>query len=159
MELIESEKERDQGPLAEPEPRYTPAEVQKTEHGQAWVRLALSVLIGIILVILIVLLARWVYHKVHHKTVPLPPVSQSSQESSNSSAKSGAQRSNPPASSSQSSGQSTSNSSGSTSNPTANNQIANTGPGDVAAIFAGTALAASGLHYIISVRRFTKTDA
>jgi cell division protein FtsN len=155
VELIDSEKD-ESTPLAEPEQRYRPLTTEKNGRGQNWLRLLVAGLIGVILVILIVLFARWVYHKTHHKVQPAPTVSQNTPaKASNNNNVSGAQPSNN--SSSQSSGN-PSNTTG-TSGSTSNTQITNTGPGDVAAIFAGTALAAAGLHYIISIRRFGKPGA
>jgi ABC-type Fe3+-siderophore transport system permease subunit len=154
VELIESESEP-QGPLPEPEPRYQTAAlpIDKSEHGQAWLRLLAAILIGLVLVVLIVLLARWIYHKSHHAVQPVPATSQKSGAQSNLKVTPGGQTqtSNNPSSSSPSnpSTPSSSASSGST-------QITNTGPGNVVAVFVGTSLAAAGLHFIISTRRANK---
>ncbi len=168
MELIESQEEKNQGPLAEPEPRYQTGTlpVEKTEHGQTWVRLAAAIVLGVILIVLIVLLARWIYHKAHNHAEPNPPTSQNTPAvSSNNPPASPAPGSQPGSpSGSSSSSSSASNSSGSSSSSSSNagkstpSQITNTGPGDVAAIFVGASLVAGGLHYLISVRRFAKNS-
>ncbi|MBX4190828.1 hypothetical protein KW794_01950, partial [Candidatus Saccharibacteria bacterium] len=51
-----------------------------------------------------------------------------------------------------------SNQNSSSSSPSSNSgkSLPNNGPGNVIAIFAGSTLAAAGLHYIISLRRFNK---
>lgn len=159
MELIESEAEKNQGPLAEPEPRYqtTTLPVERTEHGHAWARLAAAIVLGVILIVLIVLLARWIYHKAHNHASPTPPTSQNTPALS---------ANNPPASptpnseSSNTSGGSTGSSSSNANSGAGPNpsQITNTGPGDVAAIFVGASLVAGGLHYLITLRRFAKNS-
>jgi cytoskeletal protein RodZ len=151
VELIENESTA-QGVLPEPEPRYHTASLptEKTEHGQSIIQILAAVLAGLILIVLIVLLARWIYHKAHHASVatPTPSTSQKTPATSYNNHTSGAQPS------------SSSSSAPATNNPASsapsNTQITNTGPGDVAAIFAGVTLAAAGLHYIISLRRFSR---
>ena len=156
MELIENEP-MEQSVLPEPEPRYHTATmpVEKTEHGQGIVRILASILVGLILIVLIVLLARWIYHKAHHasETTPTPsttlkvPSASSNKNTGGSRPGSGTPQTASP------------NNSSSASTPSATNQqITNTGPGDVAAIFVGTTLAAAGLHYILSVRRFSRSQ-
>lgn len=149
MELIENEP-MEQGILPEAEPRYHTAALplEKSEHGQGIVRILVSILVGLILIVLIVLLARWIYHKAHHASETTPPsttlkVPASSSDNSTNGARPGS--GTPPTASPNN-----------TSNPpsSSSTQITNTGPGDVAAIFVGTTLAAAGLHYILSVRRF-----
>ena len=166
MELIESDKERNQGPLPEPEPRYqtTTLPVEKTEHGQTWVRLAVSLVAAVVLIILIILLARWIYHKAHNHSGPGAPA-KSPAVSVNNPAKKQAASSNESGNSSGSSSTSNSTSSNSSGSSAASNsnsssaaQITNTGPGDVAAIFVGASLAAGGLHYLISIRRFARNS-
>lgn len=160
MELIDSEEDNKTA-LPEPEPRYRSASatVNNDQGGQAWLRILAAILVGLILVILIVLLARWVYHRVHHNATPVPATSQQSPANSSASKTSGAQ---PAANSNSAPAQSSGSASNSTSSPSSSQtgtstKLTNTGPGDVAAIFVGTALAAAGLHYIISLRRFNKT--
>jgi len=153
VELIENEPQA-QGVLPEPEPRYHTATLPagKTEHGQSIVRILAAILVGLILIVLIVLLARWIYHKAHHTSVVVPTPSTSQKAPANSS-------NNNPSGAAPSSGNPSAPADNTPSAPsTGNSQITNTGPGDVAAIFAGTALAAAGLHYIISVRKFNKNQ-
>jgi hypothetical protein len=159
MESIESEPEPPEGALPEPEPRYKKAEPEdKPGHGQAWLRLLAAIIIGLVLVVLIVLLARWVYHKSHHKVVPVPATSQKAPASSPNNSAAGAQPSGGSSTPSGSSSNSASNNPSSSNPSPSSPKITNTGPGDVAAIFVGTSLAAAGLHYLISVRRFAKNS-
>jgi cytoskeletal protein RodZ len=154
VELIETERTTAPA-LPEPEPRYHTASlpIEKTEHGQSLLRTLAAILVGLILIVLIVLLARWIYHKTHHAVTPTPATS-SQQSAASSSAKneSGAQ----PAPS-QSAGTSSNPSTPATGSSSGTKQITNTGPGETAAIFVGASLAAAGLHYIVTVRRFSKT--
>jgi hypothetical protein len=124
---------------------------QRREEGQSILQTIIMVIGGIILVILLVLFARWVYHKVHNNdqintsgTVQAPEYSSGSNQSGASTQPS--TQNNPSSSSSSTSGSSSQN----------GKTITNTGPGNVVAVFAGTTLAAAGLHYIISLRRFNK---
>lgn len=149
MELIESEAEP-QGPLPEPEPRYQTAAlpIEKTEHGQAWLRLLAAILIGLVLVVLLVLLARWIYHKSHHAVQTPVTTSQKSGAQSNLKATPGGQTQTTTPTP-----QPSSNNTSNSSTSSGTTQITNTGPGNVAAIFVGTSLAAAGLHFIVSLRR------
>lgn len=170
MELIESEQEKNQGPLAEPEPRYqtTTLPVERTEHGHAWARLAAAIVLGVILIVLIVLLARWIYHKAHTNAPTTSPTSQKqpalSANNKPANPAPGSESNNPSSNSSSSSSSNTNsgataNASTTTNNSAANpSQITNTGPGDVAAIFVGASLVAGGLHYLITVRRFARNS-
>ena len=146
MELIESEKDQ-KGPLPQPEPRRRPAATPPNDEGDPnWLRELAILVIAVIIIILLVLLARWIYHEVHHKN--------------NNSGASTSQKTPAKASGSK---QSTAKKGGKTSAGSSNkagssSQIANTGPGNVVAIFIGSSLAAAGLHYIISVRRLIKEE-
>lgn len=102
------------------------------------------VLIAIILLaaFLILLFARWIYHKVSDKSEPpVKPVNQAApRDNLQSEAENRAHQQNSPAPSAP--------------NP---NTVPNSGPGNVIGVFAFSSLAAGGLHYIISVRRFNKS--
>lgn len=158
MELIEeTEAEKQQGRLPEPEPRYKTAvlPVKRTEHGQAWIRLAAAIVGAVILVILIVLLARLIYHKAHNHATPNTPAAQNTPAVSNNKQPASTAPKATSNSSSNSSGSSAATPSTGTKSTT---QLTNTGPGNVVAIFVGSSLAAGGLHYLISVRRFAKSS-
>ena len=149
MELIqETEAEKRQGPLPEPELRHTAVlPVEKTEHGQAWLRLLAAILVGLVLVILIVLLARWIYHSTHHAAqTAINTTKQQAAKTSQKVTNGESQTTDNTSSSSSSSGSST-------TTTTNGGKITNTGPGNVLAVFVGSSLAAAGLHFIISVRR------
>jgi len=159
VDLIQSEQP------VEPEPRYisSPASSQatKTEHGQAWLRVIAGILIALILIVSIVFFARWVYQKTHNNSQTKgPETSQttgdiSSRNKTSESQLQGSGSTNP-AGAADSSGSSTTSSGTVTPNDgNANSQISNTGPGNVAAVFVGTALISGGLHYIITIRRTT----
>lgn len=146
MDLFDFEKQ---------EPAENSVQAQASEEGQSVLQLIIMVAVGIILVVLLVLFARWVYHKAHH-------VTQTTNTSSNQAVRSfDNPGSSQPANNSQPSTNSGSSSSGSNSSAatTQNGPLPNSGPGNVAAIFAGSALAAAGLHYIISLRRFNKNGS
>jgi cytoskeletal protein RodZ len=159
VELIQSEQPKVE---VEPEPRYHTASLpaNKTEHGQTWLRILVAILVGLVLVVLIVLLARWIYHKSHHAVEGTSNTSQQSAAKSSAKNASGAQ----PATKGSGASQPAGNSSGSaatrpsTNSTSPNSQITNTGPGDIAAIFISTSLAAAGLHYIVNIRRFSKNS-
>ncbi|HET6864153.1 MAG TPA: hypothetical protein VFH37_03080 [Candidatus Saccharimonadales bacterium] len=155
MELIEeTEAEKQQGRLPQPEPRYNTAilPVKRTEHGQAWVRLAAAIVGAVILVILIVLLARFIYHKAHNHATPNTPTAQNTPAVSNNKQPA----STAPKSTSNSSSNSSSTTTTQPTSTKSTTQLTNTGPGNVVAIFVGSSLIAGGLHYLISVRRFAK---
>jgi len=158
VELIENEPTQ-QGVLPEPEPRYHTASLpaEKSEHGQSIVRILASILVGLILVVLIVLFARWIYHKAHHASETTPP-STTSQQTPAASSNNNTNPARPSSSGSSAASNSSSSTGNSTSSSSANQQITNTGPGDVAAIFAGVTFAAAGLHYIVSIRRFNRSQ-
>ena len=151
MELIEDEKEVN-GVLPEPEPRYHTATLPegRTEHGQSLVRLAVAIVAGIILIILIVLLARWIYHAAHNsEPTPTPAPSVSTPATSNTDQ-------NQPSSSNSGSAPTASPNNQPAASSSSQTKLPNNGPGDVIGIFIGASLAAAGLHYIVSLRRFVK---
>lgn len=102
------------------------------------------VLIAIILLaaFLILLFARWIYQKVNDKSEPpAKPVNQAApRDNLLSEEEKRAQQQN--------------NVAQTAPNP---NTVPNSGPGNVIGVFAFSSLAAGGLHYIISVRRFNKS--
>lgn len=133
--------------LTEPVPESRVRAVQPKEDGQSPLQAIIMIIGAIILVILLVLLARWIYHAVHHTDQTTTGVTIQAPNESGGSNKSGANK-QPSGSSNPAQGGNTT----STSNKNGKN-LANTGPGNVVAIFAGSTLAAAGLHYIISVRK------
>ena len=138
--------------LTEPVPEdHTEPVHDASEGGQSILQAIIMVIGAIILVILLVLFARWIYHKVHNDQSKTAGVSQLPQPSSSN-------QSQPETGQPSGNQGSTATSNNSPSQPAANpgKPLANTGPGNVAAVFAGSTLAAAGLHYIISLRRFNK---
>jgi len=136
LELIKSEEKSESA--AGPQPKVRSQTVPPKQRGQSVLRVIIIVVIAVVLFVAIVLLARWVYHKSHHKAQPAVATSQKTPASSSKQPTSGAQ----PASGN--------------SSTTQPDSTPNTGPGNVVAIFVGSSLVAAGLHYIISVRRFSK---
>lgn len=156
MDLVEPEKKD----LEESEPRrVTEVRPNNQPAGLAWLRALSMILVAIILVVLIVLFARWVYHKAHHSDIQTKPATSQQQSGASSSSteqgqSSGGSSSNNSSSSSPTNTNNTPPSSGNTPN-----QLPNNGPGNVAAVFVGTSLAAAGLHYVITSRRDVKYQA
>lgn len=141
--------------LTEPVPQDQVEAHQADEDGQSLLQTIVMVIGAIILVILLVLFARWLYHEVHHSdqsntggTVQLP------QESTNPNTQTQPSPNQP---SNNSGGSSSSGGQASSTSQNGGKPLANTGPGNVAAVFAGSTLAAAGLHYIISLRRFSRS--
>lgn len=102
------------------------------------------VLIAVILLaaLLILLFARWIYQKVNDKSEPpAKPVNQAAPRDNLS-----------PEEEARAPQQNSTNQTA--PNP---NTVPNSGPGNVIGVFAFSSLAAGGLHYIISVRRFNKS--
>lgn len=140
VETVETPEDYDPVPaeVADPNPKLLAAQPQE---GQSLVQTIVMILGGIILVILIILFARWIYHVVHNNddntstTVNQP--SRPNKAPNNQPGTGGLPSNNP-------------------SNNQNGNPLPNSGPGNVAAVFAASTLAAAGLHYIISLRRFNK---
>jgi hypothetical protein len=108
------------------------------EHkGRRWPTILAFVLLAFLVTLLVVFTGRWIYNKTTHKTSKT-----TAPETSNTSAL--------PATPtpSTSTGGVTAQSTTSTSS-----QLPNNGPGDVAAIFVGTALAMGGLHFLYNLRK------
>jgi cytoskeletal protein RodZ len=123
---------------------------KRSEDGQSILQTIIMIVAGLVLVILLVLFARWLYHKVHSSSSQ-PTVSVTSQPNDSGTA------SNQPGTSTQAQPSNNSNTSKSSTSATPNSGLPNSGPGNVVAIFAGSTLAAAGLHYIVSLRRFNRT--
>jgi hypothetical protein len=104
--------------------------------------------------VLVVFTGRWVYHSVHNKSTVKPAPANSKSLTKSPTGESGASNSGSVAKPNTSTSGSAGNSGSSTStNSTNSNQISNTGPGDIVAIFAISSFAAASLHYIISLRK------
>ena len=144
MELLDSGEDGVAERSDQPSPR--PA-----EHGHSLTQIIAVIVAGIVLILLLVLLGRWIYHKAHHP-INLTPAN-SKQLPASPSGSSGS------SSASKSQASSNKNSSGGNASTSQTGALPNSGPGNVAGIFAGASLAAGGLHYIISLRRFNKTGA
>lgn len=102
-----------------------------------FLRALAGILAVIIIALLLVLLARWIYHVTHSDNSANTTTSQKSPVSP----------SNKKTAGSQSAAKNQSSPAG------GNSQITNTGPGNVAAVFVGSSLAAAGLHFIWTLRR------
>lgn len=120
-------------------------------HERRWLKLFVYILMALAFAVLVVFAGRWIYHKVTHKkpqttvqpagnNTPQPPANTNNQTANNSSGSTGSNN-----------GSSSSNS-GSTSQSTPS-ELPNNGPGDVVALFLGTAAIVGGLHFVIDLRR------
>jgi cytoskeletal protein RodZ len=151
--LIDSEEqpaeEVEETPAIIDRPANPPREVGRSNAGI--LRAILLILLAVVLIVLIVLFARWLYHKAHNN-------SQATQTGTNTTSQTSTSLPKQSASQPQSNSKTTPNS-GSSSAPTNsnNNNLPNGGAGNVIAIFAGASLAAAGLHYIISLRHFSRS--
>lgn len=142
--------------------------------GNQWVRLALYAVIALLVVGVVVLGGTWLANRNDNEekqpAKPATTATTTTPKSVKSSTKQPAKKSSS-ASSSSSSNSATSTSTGTSSNqpskqPTTgasseteqakkqqSSELANTGPGSVAAVFASTAILMSGLHYVYQLRR------
>ncbi|GEM_PF-529427 len=134
-------------PVVPAVPPISPHEFHEHE-GRRWPVILIYTVLAFLVALLVVFAGRWIYRKsTHHTSKPIttqgnvPPA---------------------PTTSNQKQGQGTNPTSGAGQNQTTqttpqtaanNTQLPNNGPGDVVAIFIGTALAVGGLHYIYSLRR------
>jgi hypothetical protein len=96
------------------------------------------ILVALAFAILVVLFGRWVYHRIHKSNQPAPSTNQTNVTPATPSTPQN-QSPNPNPNTSQSNPQPT--------------QVANTGPGNVIALFVGTAILVGGIHFVLSVRR------
>lgn len=125
-------------------------------NGRQWLRIVALILLAAVIIFLLVLLARWIYHEVHGGTQTKTGTSQEQKKGQSGNSSSGASDQGSPAALPGGTSGGANN-----SNTGSNNQasLPNNGPGDVAAIFVGASLAAAGLHYIVSLRRFARSES
>jgi cytoskeletal protein RodZ len=131
----------------------------RAREGRPWLALLVYLIIALAVAAIIVLGGRWVYHKVRNE-----PAQETATTSTNKTAEQKAATEGEKSQSSSSSkknsassaGQSSSSESQSSSNSSQDaEELANTGPGQVVALFVTVTLAASGLHYIYRLRQTT----
>jgi len=155
VELIEEEEEKkemappDEPPALEPPDASRSASIEESESRVTIppvVRWVILGLVAIIVIFLIILLIRWIIHAASDNS-PTPAGNTTSQTSDlNKKIGAGTSRNG-------------TNNNGSRNNGAAGSSgqngqnLPNNGPGNVLGVFAGSALAAAGLHYIISLRR------
>lgn len=133
----------------------TVIETQPTEpenqNGRNWLRLIGMILAAIAVTILLIFAARWVYNTITDNDSrdgsvqpadedKLPPGPGEEDRKSND----GSGSSETP---------NTGDRQPATQTPRAGTQLPNSGPGHIAAVFAGSSLAGAGIHYLISRRR------
>lgn len=110
------------------------------EHeGRRWPVILVYALLAFLVAVAVVFAGRWVYRKATNHTAKTTSTNQGSVPTAPTA---NAPANNPP--------------SGASSNqtpPSTNSQLPNNGPGDVMAIFVGTALAVGGLHYLYGLRK------
>ena len=120
-----------------PNNQQTIATEQEPASRQNWPMLLALTIAALAFAILVVFGGRFIYHKLHHPLNPAPASSSSLPKSfSSSSAPTSGSVTKP----------------GSSSSST-NQQLANSGPGDVVAIFVASSFAAASLHFIVSLRK------
>ena len=131
-------------PPAAPPPIVS--DFNRPERSQ-WARLAAYLALALIIVGAVVLGGRWLYNnsKDNEPQKPAPTVNDTPKKEPTTTKKKPTQPTRQPSTTAtgqdeQASGERA-------------RELANTGPGEVAAIFAGTALAAASLHYIVQLRR------
>lgn len=160
MKLIEEEEAEKLAPPDEPPALEAPdADVadseEESESGVTvppLVRWVILAVVAIIIIFLIVLLIRWIYHEVHHTSQPVTGTSQTAGQSTGLGAKNGA------GTASDQTGPAGGGAGTNTANGAGNTSLPNNGPGNVAAVFAISAGAAAGLHYLVRSRRFSDSD-
>lgn len=123
--------------------------------GEEWFAWAVRILAAVIIILILVFGGRWLHHRLQNNNNPsgMPTAVNQAPNSSNKKASGAGSSSNSSSSASNNSG--SKSASGSQSGSTAtgpslksgNQQLANTGPGDVVAIFLATAFAVASLHY------------
>jgi len=154
VELIKSDDDQNSEPaaeaLAEAKRPLTATSVETHRVRPSFLRWLAGIVVVVVLAFLIILLARWIYHVSHHNAKPAPANTKKLPTQPSGSLKNQAAQ-KPQSGQPNSGGASTSGSSNSSNSP--NSNLPNSGPGDVAAIFVGSGLAAGGLHFIWSVRR------
>lgn len=109
------------------------------QEGRRWPVILVYTLLAFLVAVAVVFAGRWVYRKATHQTTKTTSTNQGGVPAAPTAS---APANNPP--------------SGASSNqtPTSTNvQLPNNGPGDVIAIFVGTALAVGGLHFLYALRR------
>lgn len=142
-------------PKIEEEPADTLADIEGLDfsehHHRRWLMLVFYFVLALAVAVLVVIGGRFIYHKVHKTNTVAPAGNVPSNTTAPSTAP---QAPNPPANQNQTNtnqGTSSSPSSGQTAQTPS--QLPNNGPGDVVALFLGTALIVGGLHFIYQLRR------
>jgi hypothetical protein len=126
-------------------PAAAPVELPVLQHefhereGRRWPVILIYTVLAFLVAVAVVFAGRWIYHKTTHQTTKTTKPE-------------AADTSKLPAVPSGSTSANTNPSTTQNTTP-ASGQLPNNGPGDVVAIFVGTALAVSGLHYIYTLRR------
>jgi cytoskeletal protein RodZ len=119
----------------------------KSSGRPGWLILLAALVAVLIISTGLVFAGRWVYRSVHHKSAQ-PPVSQPVSTNKTAYPKrpsgSGTQNTPQPSPTTQPSPSASNNQTGS---------LPQNGPGNVVALFVGTALTAAGLHYLVNLRR------
>ncbi|HEX5395062.1 MAG TPA: hypothetical protein VFW52_01800 [Candidatus Saccharimonadales bacterium] len=148
-------------PPSAPPPIVTQTQVRE---GRPWLALLVYLVIALAVAAIIVLGGRWVYHKVRNEpaketaTTSTDKTSEQGAAADNeksSSATSGTKKSgtSPPESPAASGSQSGTTGSQSSSSGSQTKELANTGPGEVVALFVTVSIAAGGLHFIYRLRQ------
>jgi hypothetical protein len=131
-------------------------EYQETTE-RRWPTLVGYMLLALLVATFVVLGGKWVYNRFADSADETPkPVSIDSERKKAANEDKKTTKEDSSSSSTKSQGESSENDNKSTS-PTPSS-LPNNGPGEVIALFVGTSLAAAGLHYIVSLRRFNSAN-
>jgi hypothetical protein len=116
---------------------------------RGWFMVIVYMLIALAFAVAVVFLGRWVYHKIHKTD------NTSSQPASNIPGPATPATPTAPSTTPNNSSNTTNNSSNTQNNSATqpSGQVPNTGPGNIVALFVGTAVIVGGLHYVYALRR------
>jgi cytoskeletal protein RodZ len=124
---------------------------------RGWLIAFVYMIIALLFALAVVFFGRWLYHRIHKSSTPAPTSQPAAAPATPSTPSNNSSNSSTQNTSNNSSNSSSSNSTpaqNSTTTPS-NGQVPNTGPGNVVALFVGTAVLIGGLHYVYSLRRIS----
>lgn len=136
MEKIDQNTEKNALLPADSENQYLVETEQEPAVNRNWPMLLALAVAVFAFAVLLFFAGRWVYHELHHDSTakPTPAVNKGPTGPSGNSSFTSTSKSN-------------------SSALATNSQLANTGPGNIAAIFLISSFAAASLHYIIGLRK------
>lgn len=136
-------------PTPRPESIITIPELHEETHeheGRRWPVITMYMAMALVVAAIVVLAGSWIYKKATHQSPKVNKPVSGNQGQGPAAPPTNTPASNPPSGAS-------SNQNTQTTPTTPNGQLPNNGPGDVIAIFIGTALAVGGLHFLYNLRK------